>query len=116
MKVEKITPTENQLHAACVHWLTICCSGVLWHHSPNGGKRHAIGQRDLKTHGTRAGWPDLQLLRLDGQQLFIELKRKGGKPTRRQLECHADLRAFKQRVEVIDSFDDFQRLVGAWVR
>lgn len=47
-----------------------------------------------------------------GAAIWVELKRPGGKPESHQLREHKRMRAMGQRVEVIDSFEGVNELLG----
>ncbi len=84
---------EETIHRALVgHLLVRCVPGVWWHHSPNGGNRHAAVGGMLKAMGTKPGVPDLMFIR-EGRVLFLELKRRGGALSPAQKECHRHLAA-----------------------
>lgn len=112
----KLIPSEKQLHSQCVAWLRASNLPVLAHHSPNEGRRGYIAQADVKAMGVMAGWPDLELIRKDGQTLFIELKRPGGRMSDDQRAVHAALAEYGHVVQVVDRFNDFVDLVKPWVR
>lgn len=48
--------------------------GLVYHHSPNGGKRSKREAAKFKAMGTTKGFPDLVLF-YEGRTLLIELKR-----------------------------------------
>ena len=74
-------PSERALHASVVeHLKYVLRPGVVVHHSPNEGRRGWKAQRDIKSHGTLAGWPDLEILH-QGQTYFVEIKTLKGRIT-----------------------------------
>lgn len=50
----------------------------------------------------------------DGFTLFVEFKRKGGKPTVAQEEEHKAMRAAGLGVHIVDDFDDFKKRAVEW--
>ena len=73
--------SEAQLHHAVSQFLDAALpQDAIWHHSPNEGKRGWKSQRSLKRNGTRAGWPDIEII-WQGQAYFIELKSEKGRLT-----------------------------------
>jgi len=54
----------------------------------------------------RRSVPDRLVTMPDGQIIFVELKRPGGKPTEAQLKDHAKRREFGCDVRVIDNLED----------
>ena len=59
----------------------------------------------------RRGAPD-RLVMLDGKTIFIELKAPGVAAEPHQLREHARMRKMGQRVEVIDSFEGVDWVLG----
>lgn len=78
------------------------------HHSPNGGKRNAREAAKFKKMGTRAGFPDLELLYPNGKYhgLFIELKAPGGKVSQKQKEWIDKLNKRGYYAKVCVGFDE----------
>ena len=54
--------TESQIHSACIEWLRWTYPDAVFNHSPNGGKRGAIGQRDLNLFGRGHKWLRVTLI------------------------------------------------------
>lgn len=82
--------TEHQEQAALIQWFDVQhkdLRGRLFA-IPNGGQRHVAVATKLKAEGVRRGVPDLMLpvARHGFHGLFIELKAKGGRPTKEQLD------------------------------
>jgi hypothetical protein len=72
------TLSEGEIHASIVDYLNKAApKGMVWHHSPNEGKRGWKAQSWLKKAGVRAGWPDLEIF-YRGRVLFLEVKSKRG--------------------------------------
>lgn len=74
-------PHEDVDHLAVARYLNLL--GLLWQHSPNGGKRTPVAGAKLKQMGMRKGFPDFQIF--DAPPLYpcakgvcIELKRQKG--------------------------------------
>ena len=107
-------PSEAQLHATVTEYLALARRpGVVCHHSPNEGRRGWKAQGDLKKNGVRKGWPDIEII-ADGRAYFIELKRKGAKPTTDQLQCHCDLARAGCEVKICQSFETVEATVKGW--
>lgn len=62
------------------------------------------------TSPARGGVPD-RIVVADGKVVFVELKRPGQKPNRRQLETHAKMRRYGADVRVVDSVESVDELV-----
>lgn len=105
---------ESELHTAICQYLALALprSAVL-HHSPNEGKRGWKAQRDLKTHGTKAGWPDLEII-YEGRAYFIELKSTKGDTTPVQKSMHTQLRDAGCPVMVCRSLAEVAITLQAW--
>ncbi|MCK5236436.1 MAG: VRR-NUC domain-containing protein [Deltaproteobacteria bacterium] len=75
---------------------------------PNGGQRNRIVAAKLKAEGVKAGVPDLNLAVARGgyHGLYIEMKVKPNKPTKKQLEWHEMLREQGYRVEVCYGWEE----------
>ena len=58
------------------------------------------------------GAPDRLLLH-KGKVIFVEMKRKGGKPSEVQLAWHKVLRTRGYQVEIVDDFGAFSNLLGS---
>lgn len=70
-------PTEDQEQAVLVDWLR--WNRILFHHSPNGGKRNIVTAARLKRLGTSAGFPDIMIFDqsyCSAPGVAIELKRR----------------------------------------
>lgn len=103
--------SEDDHQIAVVEWARAHGLDLL-HHSPNQSGlppkiAAAVGRRN-KRMGTVDGWPDLQLPigRAHFNSLFVELKRPGGRVTRRQAEIHEGLRGAGNRVVVAYGADE----------
>ncbi len=108
--------SEEVLQEIVAAWLDLW--GVLWWHTPNGGKRHKAVAAKMKRAGQKAGVPDVMIFEQwhrprteNGGQpyhfgLAIELKVKGNYPTKTQKAMMADLEARGWRVAVCRSLDE----------
>lgn len=74
-------------------------------------KKAGYWTRKFAAPGNRSV-PD-RLFGRDGQVMFVEFKRPGGKPTELQLMEHAEMRSFGLEVHVIDSREAFAALLEA---
>lgn len=74
---------EENLQIRCVTFLTYRYSHLLWHHSPNEGKRTEVQGRFLKKMGMQVGWPDLDII--DGSlTVHVEFKTPKGRQSPEQ--------------------------------
>lgn len=105
---------EDELHAAVVDFLRIALAkDVVLHHSPNEGKRSWKAQQNIVAFGTRAGWPDLEIL-ADGTVYFIELKTPKGRMSPAQTETHANLRHAGFQVLTCRSVVEVELALRSW--
>lgn len=71
---------ETKLHIAIVDLLkATALPGVIWWHTPNGGKRSKREAAKLKEMGVRAGVPDLIICQPNGRIWFMEIKTPKGR-------------------------------------
>jgi hypothetical protein len=74
-------------------------------------KKH--GLLTLKLHVRFArGWPDRIVPLENGEVLWIELKRPGGKLSALQAKLHAELGKIGHKVYVLDSKEGIDRVLG----
>ena len=103
-----------ELHASVVEYLKLAARpGVVFHHSPNEGRRGWKAQRDVKTHGVHKGWPDLEILH-DGRTYFLELKSLKGRVTPAQKACHQQISDAGFEVAICRSVDEVIAQCQAW--
>src|SRR5215467_3301089 len=76
----------------CEHLRIRGVRGLLWWHTPNGGKRRPIEAAIMKSLGVRAGVADLILLHT-GRIFALELKTENGRPTVEQMQFILDFNA-----------------------
>lgn len=104
--------TEEAVHRQIAALLTWAASpGVVWWHTPNGEARSKAGAGRLKAMGTRAGMPDLMLLR-GGLLYALEIKAAAGRVSPAQAEVHRALADAGAEVWVAFGYDD----AAGWLR
>lgn len=89
-------PTEAQEQEALLRWVSFAmCKYPDFRifHIPNEGKRSRASGASLKRQGLQKGVPDIFVAVARGgyHGLFIEMKRKGGKPSKEQMQWLDDL-------------------------
>ncbi len=105
---------EQALHRQVGAYLdAVLPSDAWWFHPPNGGKRGLVEASILKAMGTRAGLPDIGLLR-DGRCFWIELKAVDGRITKAQGACHVRLWECGCPVTICRSVDDVRAALSDW--
>lgn len=90
-KPKPVTILESVIHNTVVQYLKLMLPrDAVFHHSPNEGKRGWKAQRSIKSGGTVAGWPDIEII-WDGKAYFLELKSAIGRLRPEQTACHMRL-------------------------
>lgn len=111
-RVRAPEPSELQVHIALVQWLRcFAAPGVVYWHCPNGEARDKRDGAKLKAMGTRKGVADLTFLQPCRPLLFLELKRRGAKPSEAQLEFADEVRRAGAEYAVCDSLDKALKLL-----
>jgi hypothetical protein len=105
---------EQQLQRALVeHLRWRAAPDVFFFHVPNGGWRSRVEAAIFKVTGTRAGVPDLLIVR--GGRLFgLELKSDRGRLSAAQKATHEELRGAGAVVETVSNIDAALALLGEW--
>lgn len=85
----------------------------LWWHTPNEGKRSAIGGAALKRQGMTAGVGDLSLLH-DGQYHELELKTDKGRLTLEQAQRLTNVMAAGGKAEVTYGLNQALSVLKLW--
>lgn len=109
-KYHKRTPAqlEHEIQKTFIDWCALASAQrpelALIYAIPNGGHRHPAVGAKMKAEGVKAGMPDLHLPVPRGAHgsLYIEVKAPGEKPTKHQLDRHAELRSAGNVVVVCD--------------
>ena len=102
---------EDDLQKSVCRYLSL--EKLLFHHSPNGGKRNFFEAVKFKAMGVKAGFPDIAIYEPMGNYhgLMIELKVKGGKATKLQMEWLRLLQAKGYMVAICYSLDAVIQLI-----
>ncbi len=91
-----------------------CTNEWAWTHFPAGEKRDPATAGRLKRMGVQPGWPDFQLAHIDGAMAFLELKRRGEKPTYEQKAMAFRLMHARHGYLCTDRFEDAMEALRAW--
>lgn len=115
--VKPPSPKEFLLHVALADTLRRWCTPQwIWTHFPAGEFRHDATAARLFRMGLRRGFPDFMFFRDIGRLCaFLELKRRGEKPSDEQAAVLEHLRAAGHAVKVADSYGDaveFLKAIG----
>ena len=116
MKIKNICPTEHQEQVAFFEWWQVWGRDLPYtpFAIPNGGARHIVAAKKLKSEGVRAGTPDVFIPwpRNGYHGLFLEFKRKmGGTVSPAQKDMIANLRSVGYAVEVVKGWEAAAEIV-----
>lgn len=110
---------EDDIQINCVKWFSLQYPklALLLHHSPNGGKRTKFEAIQFKRMGTRAGFPDLELLfpSKGYHALFIEMKTKVGRQRPTQKVYQRALEEYGYKYVICRSLEDFMKEIKAYL-
>lgn len=105
---------EGEIQRAVVqHLRARGVSGLVWWHTPNGGRRGKIEGAIFKAMGVRAGVSDLILVH--NKQIFaLELKAEGGRPTTEQLTFLTEIDRAGAYTAIAPGLDRALRTLENW--
>jgi len=106
MKLKSLPPPlEIKTHVALERLLCLTLNpNWMYTHIPSGEYRDKVTAARLKVMGLKPGWPDF--IFVGPAIFFLELKRKGGKPSEAQKEVAAGLKARGCHYHLSDTLDD----------
>lgn len=105
---------EEHIQAALVLHLTVrALPGVVFFAVPNGGVRSKVEAARMKATGTKAGAPDLVIVR-GGHFFGLELKAERGRPSDAQRALLADLKVAGATVAVVYGLDQALETLERW--
>jgi hypothetical protein len=114
MRTTSCQVKEHSIHRAVVDLLGRAARpGVAWTHMPAGEARGPGLGGKLKGMGTKAGWPDLILIR-DGGVYGLEIKRPAGRLSPAQEAAHAELRRAGMVLAVAYGLDEAIATLKDW--
>lgn len=87
--------------------------GLVFWHTPNGGKRGAIEAAIFKGLGVRAGVSDIIAVHA-GRIYALELKSETGRQTESQMQFRADMDAAGAETGLAQGLDAALRIIEAW--
>jgi VRR-NUC domain len=113
-RMTALSPIERRLHCAVVDLLAVAAAPDVWFsHLPAGEFRRPETARLLQRLGLRRGLPDLMFVDRSGVA-FLELKRRGAKPTPEQAAFLERCRKAGIRCAIADSFDQAVAVLREW--
>lgn len=105
---------ENEVQRTVIEHLKIRGKpGMLYWHTPNGGKRLPIEAAVMKGLGVRAGVADLLFLD-DGKLYSLELKAMGRRSTEAQIQWRLDVNRCGGFASEAAGIDEALRILEAW--
>jgi hypothetical protein len=113
---QKVAPSlsEQEIHVAVVRHLRMRgVPDMLFFHVPNGGSRRPIEGAIFQSLGVLPGVADLLLFHA-GRFFALELKRRGGHPSRQQLAFTAAFQDAGGYAAICDDLDPAIRTLEAW--
>jgi VRR-NUC domain len=113
MSTRRHRPEDSIQRTVCQHLQARGCPGLVWWHTPNGGKRSRIEAAIMKGLGVRAGVSDLIAVH-EGRAFALELKADGGRPTEVQLQFIEDFQAAGGYAVVAEGLDQALRVLETW--
>lgn len=106
--------SEDAIHRAVVDNLRArAVPGVVWWHSPNGGKRGLIEAARFKALGVRPGVADICAVHR-GHFYALELKADDGRPTVEQMQFIQDVNATGGHGVICHGLDRALRVLECW--
>ena len=100
-------------HAVCQHLRQRGAAGLVWWHTPNGGRRSPVEAAIFNGLGVRAGVSDLILLH-DGRAFALELKTERGRPTAAQMNFISEFRAAGGEASIATGLDQALHTLETW--
>ncbi len=110
-----VIPYEYEEQIAVIEFCEL--NNILVNHTANEGKRTYYQGNLLKKMGLKKGFPDVSILEPRGKYhgFYIEMKRKGNKPTKEQLEWLKNLKSRGYATAICYSADDAINLITKYM-
>jgi hypothetical protein len=109
----RVNPEQFIHRAVVAHLRRRGVSGLVWWHTPNGGRRNRIEAAIFAGLGVRPGVADLILLH-DGHAFALELKTDVGRPTTAQMQFVSDFNAAGGTAAITNGLNQALRTLEAW--
>jgi hypothetical protein len=109
---------EDHLHIQVTQYLNTQYPKVLWHHSPNEGKRSAFERFKTSVLGVKSGCPDILIFNPIHPfvGLAIELKIKPNKVSSNQKEFLANLLSCGWMTVVCYTFEETKHIIDEYFK
>lgn len=113
--------SESQLQIGCIRWFDIQYpqySNFLFHIRNGGSIKSAREGLKFKRMGVRKGIPDLflSLPNSDFHGMYIEMKRRGGRPTMEQMENQIRFKCYGYEFIIVDNIEEFINVVKDYLK
>ena len=102
--------TENQIQQQIVIWFRNQFKGIIFS-VPNGGSRHILEAKTLKSTGQMAGVADLIILLPNGKTIFVEVKTEKGVQSEVQNIFQSKVENLGFEYYLVRSLDEFIKLI-----
>ena len=107
-------PTEQVIQrAVCDHLRQRGARGLVWWHTPNGGRRRPIEAAIFSGLGVKAGVSDLILLH-NGRAFALELKTGNGRTSVAQMRFISEFRAAGGEASIVNGLDQALHTLETW--
>jgi hypothetical protein len=107
-------PSEQTVQrAVCEHLRQRGARGLVWWHTPNGGRRSPVEAAIFNGLGVRAGVSDLILLH-DGRAFALELKTERGRPSAAQTQFISEFRAAGGEASIVHGLNQALHTLETW--
>lgn len=113
MTRRRSNPEDQIQRAVCQHLWQRSAPGLVWWHTPNGGRRKPIEAAIFKGLGVRPGVADLILLH-HGRAFALELKTEDGRPTAAQMQFVSEFNAAGGTASIVHGLDQALRTLETW--
>lgn len=106
-------PEQKLQQTVVLHLQARGVPGLVFWHTPNGGRRTSVEGAIFKSMGVRAGVSDLILVRA-GKIFALELKAEGGRATEAQMEFISDIDRAGAFTALVEGLDAALATLEAW--
>ena len=106
-------PEDAIQRAVAQHLNTRGVPGLVWWHTPNGGRRTRVEAAIFKAMGVRSGVSDI--IAVHNNRIYaLELKAKGGRASENQLAFLADIDRAGAYTALVEGLDAALATLEAW--
>jgi hypothetical protein len=113
VRAASITSEQSIQRAVCQNLHQRGAAGLVWWHTPNGGRRSPVEASIFTGLGVKPGVADLIFL-YDGRAFALELKSERGRPTAAQMQFISEFRAAGGEASIAVGLDQALRTLETW--